>query len=176
MSPFQESETYPRGRRLLLVPIAMLFLLGPYGSMMGGGPSDPVRWTVTMLSIALCTVLLGLGIATPRRRIVIDPQARTITISSTPPPPHFAQLHEQRAFDDVRLVEVREAVGAAGATHGFRATVSFRDAPELLLRNHATRDAAQDTVDHLVLLGLPGHARAAERDALLDAPAPITWL
>lgn len=176
MSPFTESEAFPRGRRVLLVPVAMLLLIGPYGAMLGGGPADPLRWAVAMLSIMGCTVLLALGVAVPRRRITIDPQARTVTISSTPPPPRFGQIHELRSFDDATGVEVRMAGPGERSGPAYRAIVTFRGAPDLHLRPHATREAAQDTVDRLVLLGLPGHSRAAEREALLDAPKPITWL
>lgn len=173
MSPYLESEVFPRGRRLLLVPLALVFLIGPYGSMLGGGPSDPVRWAVTMVCIAICTAILALGLAPPRRRIVVDGEAGTIRISSTPPPPHFGQVHEERAIADVTGVEIE--IGTRNEpTH--RVVVRFRDAPPLYLRANPDRDRAQDTVDRLVLQGLPGHSRADERARMLDAPNPTTWL
>lgn len=176
MSPFEEAQAFPRGRRILLIPVALVFLIGPYGAMLGGGPSDPIIWTLTTISIAVCAAILGLGLAPPRRRVVADGTARTIRISSTPPPPHFAQVHEHRAFDDVTSVEIQEFGTAKTATHGYRVVVGFRDDPALHLRLHRDRESAQRTVDHLVLLGLPGISRAAERAAQLDAPKPATWL
>ena len=171
-----ESETFPRGRRLLLVLLALAFLLGPYGSMLGGGPSDPVRWVVTMLSIALCTAILALGLAPPRRRVVIDPAEGTVRISSTPPPPHFLQLHEHRAIDDVTAVEIGEVGTPKTSGHGYRVVVSFKDDPPLHLSVRKDLEDAQSVVDHLVFLGLPGHSRAAARQAALHAEQPTTWL
>lgn len=171
-----ESEVFPRGRRVLLIPLALVFLIGPYGSMLDGGPSDPLRWLVTMLSIALCTAILALGLAPPRRRVVIDPADGRVRISSTPPPPHFLQIHQFRqlgAVTDVDIVEVGEPKSPG---HGFRVVVSFDADPPLHLRIHRDRERAQDTVDHLVLLGLPGDSRFAARAAQTDAPNPTTWL
>lgn len=167
---------FPRGRRIVLVPLALVFLIGPYGSMLGGGPSDPVRWVATMACIAVCTALLGLGLAPPRRRVFVDGAAGTVRISSTPPPPHFAQVHEMRAIADATSVEIQEDGVRHTKTHGYRVVVSFKDDPALFLQAHRDLDRAQDVLDHLVLLGLPGESRAAMRAARLDAPAPTTWL
>lgn len=176
MSPFQESETFPRGRRVLLIPIALVFLVGPYGSMLGGGPSDPVRWLVTMLSIALCTAILALGLATPRRKVVVDPSEGCVRISSTPPPPHFLQVHELRPISEVTDVDIKPVGVPKTASHGYRVVIAFEDDPDLYLRLHRDQDRAQDTVDHLVLLGLPGHSRAQARAAALNPEQPTTWL
>ncbi|MDO9355571.1 MAG: hypothetical protein Q7T55_17850 [Solirubrobacteraceae bacterium] len=176
MSPFQESETFPRGRRVLLIPVALLFLIGPYGSMLDGGPSDPLRWTVTMICIALCTAILALGLAPPRRRVVIDPEAGTIRISATPPPPHFLQVHEDRPIDDVTDTEIVEFGVARSAGHGYRVVISFESAPPLHLKVHRDRDRAQRTIEHLVLLGLPGDSHLRARNAQFDAEKPTTWL
>ncbi len=46
----------------------------------------------------------------------------------------------------------------------------------LWLNSYADRDLAQDTVDHLALLGLPGTTRADLRAGELTAQAPVTWL
>ncbi len=176
MSPFQESETFPRGRRLLLVPVALIFLLGPYGSMLGGGPSDPLRWVVAMVSIAICTAILALGLAPPQRRVVVDPAEGTVRISSTPPPPHFLQLHEYRAIDDVTSVDIHEVGIAKTSSHGYRVVVSFKNDPPLYLSVRRHFEDAQRLVDHLVFLGLPGQSRAAAREAALSAENPTTWL
>jgi hypothetical protein len=176
VSPFQESETFPRGRRVLLIPVALLFLIGPYGSMLDGGPSDPVRWTVTMVCIALCTAILALGLAPPRRRVTVDPAEGTVRISSTPPPPHFLQVHDDRRIDDVTATEIVEFGTPRTSDHGYRVVISFASAPAVHLRVHRDRSRAQRTIEHLVLLGLPGDSHLRARDAQFDAEKPTTWL
>jgi hypothetical protein len=176
VSPFQESETFPRGRRLVLIPVALVFLLGPYGSMLQGGPHDPLRWVVAMVSIALCAALIGLGLAPPRRTVVIDGKRRTILVSSTPPPPYFAQRHESRTFDDVDRLSIEEIGDRGTDRHGYCVLIHFHGGPSLELRLHENSDFAQDTIDHLVLLGLPGDSRADARQALIGAEKPTTWL
>ncbi|MDQ8046733.1 MAG: hypothetical protein AAGC46_19050, partial [Solirubrobacteraceae bacterium] len=174
--PFIESETYPRGRRLLLVPVALIFLLGPYGSMLGGGPNDTPRWIVAILSIGVCAWLLGLGITVPRRRVTIDGDARTITVASTPPPPSFSHRIVTRSFDDVTGVIIDEIGPRKTDLHGYRVEIAFREGPALELQHHRNSDFAQDTIDHLVLLGLPGVSRSAALDELTSAPKPATYL
>jgi hypothetical protein len=161
---------------LILIPVALVFLLGPYGSMLDGGPKDPLRWAVAMLSIAICAALIGLGLAPPRRRIVIDGRERTIELSATQPPPRFTQYRETWDFDEVERVSIEEEGPRRTDQHGYRATIHFHEGEPLRLERHANSDYAQDTVDHLVRLGLPGDSRAAARDALISAPKPTTWL
>lgn len=176
MPPFIERQTYPRGRRLLLVPVALIFLVGPYGSMMGGGPDSPVRWIVALVSIGICAWLMGLGITVPRRAVTITGETRTIRISATPPPPRFNHDVVERSFDDVAEMTIDEVGTRRTPDHGYQVTITFHDGPALHLKRNRNSDYAQDTVDHLVHLGLPGQTHADALDAMTSAPQPTTWL
>lgn len=177
MSPYSESETFPRGRRKWLVPIAGAFLVGPYGVMLNDGPSGLIPWIATAIAVAAGALFAGAGIARPRRSVIVDGDARTIAVTTTAPLPRIGVRHAEHGFDEVLATGVREVGTKKTPSHGFCPVVSLGDpGSELELRRQPSAEHAQDVIDHLVLLGLPGSSRASQRDAILDAAPPVTWL
>lgn len=178
VAPYLEAEQFPRGKRVLLALPACILLIGPYGAMLGDGPSNPLAWVGTLLAVAAGAVLIGLAIAQPRRRVTVDGDARTIVVAQTAPLPRIGQERAERAFDEVAGTTVEAvAPSSGGGSRGFfQPVIELTGGGRIILRAQPTPEHAQDVIDHLVHLGLPGRSRSAQLDSQTAAPPPTTWL
>ncbi len=176
VAPYLETESFPRGRRLLLVPVACILLVGPYGALLGKTPDGVVAWLVTGLAVAAGALLLGIGIAQPRRRFTADAETQTLEIAQTADLPRIGLLRVTRPFSAVAETGIEEVGTKRRPDHGFRPVLTLASGERIVLRRQESEGQAQNVIDHLVRLGLPGTSRAALRDAELDAPPPTTWL
>lgn len=176
VAPYLETEQFPRGTRVLLAAPACALLVGPYGALLGDAPDNVLVYTVLALAVAAGALLIGLAIAQPRRRVTIDGEQRTITISQTAPLPRIGQDRAERAFDDVASTSIEGAGSGDRSRRAFHPVLLLTSGERIVLRAQPTEDHAQDVIDHLVLLGLPGTHRDADRDAQLSAEPPPTWL
>ncbi|MBJ7472555.1 MAG: hypothetical protein JHD16_14710 [Solirubrobacteraceae bacterium] len=176
VAPYLETETFPRGRRLLLVPVACLMLVGPYGALLGDGPGSLVAWVFTLITGGIGALLLGVGIAQPRRLFTADGSAKTVTISQTGRLPKLTLDRVERPFAAVTATSIEEVGTQREPGHGFRPVLTLTGGDRILLRRQADAEQAQNVIDHLVRLGLPGVSRAAVREAQFGAPPPTNWL
>lgn len=178
VAPYLESEQFPRGKRVLLAVPACVLMIGPYGSLRGDGPDNPITYAVLLLALAAGAALIGLAIAQPRRRVTIDGATQLITITQTAPLPRVGQDRAERAFDAVRATHIEAGTPAAGgrAARGFHPVLDLTDGSRIVLRAQPTEDHAQDVIEHLVLLGLPGASRSTAFETQLRAEPPPSWL
>lgn len=176
VAPYLETESFPRGRRVLLVPVACALLVGPYGALLGKAPDGILAWIVTVAAVAAGAVLLGIGIAQPRRRFTADATTQTLQIAQTADLPHVALVRVERPFSAVATTSIEEVGTQRRPDHGYRPVITLTSGDRIVLRRQERAEQAQNVIDHLVRLGLPGVSRAAMREAELDAPPPTTWL
>lgn len=175
MTPYLEVRTLAptRARRFLAIIAAALLVL-PVGALLPGGTSDPTLRILAMLAIAILAPLLGLAFARPREFLTVDADAGTIVVRTTGELPDPRAQIEEWPIASARNVAIEEFGSPAYPRWGVR--IDLASGEELYLNTYADRDLAQDTVDHLVLLGLPGQARSDLRAGELAAEPPVTWL
>ncbi len=176
VAPYLETESFPRGRRVLLAPVAMALLVGPYTALLGEGPEGTIRWVLTVLAVAAGGALLGVSIAQPRRMFRADGDAKTLTVSQTAPLPRVGLTRVERPFSAVSATGIEEVGTKKRPDHGFCPVITLSNGERIILRRQRGSEQAQNVIDHLVRLGLPGLSRAAVRDAEVGAPPPTTWL
>lgn len=176
VAPYLETEQFPRGKRVLLAVPACALLVGPYGAFLGDSPDNPVAYVVLAVAVAAAAMLIGLAIAQPRRRVTIDGDARTVTISQTASLPRIGQGQAERSFDDVTGTTIDATVADDRPGRTFQPVLELAGGDRIVLRAQRSEEDAQAVVDHLVLLGLPGTHSAADQDAQLSAEPPTTWL
>lgn len=176
VAPYIETEQFPRGSRVLLAVPACALLVGPYGAFLGGSPDNPLAYVVLAIAVAAGAMLIGLAIAQPRRRVTVDGDTRAITITQTAPLPRIGQERAERSFDAVVDTRIEAAAAEGRPGRDFRPTLELDSGDRIVLRAQRSEDAAQEIIDHLVLLGLPGRHSAADADAQLSAEPPTTWL
>lgn len=176
IAPYLETESFPRGRRILLAPVACALLIGPYGTLLGGGPDHALALLLAILAVAAGAALLGVSIAQPRRKFTADGDSRTLEVAQTASLPRIGLDRVERPFDAVTATTIEEVGTRRRPGHGFRPVITFQSDERMLLRRQDTAEQAQNVIDHLVRLGLPGTSRAAMREAELNAPPPTTWL
>ena len=176
VAPYLETESFPRGRRLVLVPVAVALLVGPYTALLGDGPDSALVWLITALAVAVGALLLGIGIAQPRRTFTADGETETVKVAQTAELPHIGLVRVERPFSAVASTSI-ETTGTKGRTDfGFCPVITLSSGERIILRRQRGSEEAQNVIDHLVRLGLPGNSRAAVREAELNAPPPTTWL
>lgn len=174
MTPYLEVRPLPApSRRLLLVCTAALLVV-PVGALLPGGTTEPLLRLLAMLAIAILAPILGLAYARPRQLVEVDADRGTIIRRTTGHLPDPRARVEEFPIADATAVVLEELGTPTTPEWGVR--IELRADDPILLRSYADRDLAQDTVDHLVLLGLPGHSRAHAREAALTAAPPATWL
>lgn len=175
MTPYLEVRTLAptRARRLLAI-VAAALLVAPVGALLPGGVSDPALRILAMLAIAVLAPVLGLAFARPRELLTVDADAGTIVVRTTGELPDPRAQIEQWPIAAARRVELEEFGSPMHPRWGVR--IDLDGDEQLFLNAYDDRDLAQDTVDHLVLLGLPGTARADLRAGELTASPPVTWL
>lgn len=175
MTPYVEVRTLPASSaRRWLTLIAAALLVVPVGALLPGGATDAAPRALALLAIVVVAPVLGLALARPRETITVDAGEGTIcrrTVGVLPDP----RAHEERwpiaAARRVTLVET-----ALHGTPAWGVEVELDGDEPLRLHAYIDRDLAQDTVDHLVLLGVPGTSRAQLRAAELRAEPPTVWL
>lgn len=175
MTPYLEVRPLApsRTRRLLALVIAALLVV-PVGALLPGGASDPLLRGLAILAIALLAPVLGLALGRPREFLTVDAEAGTIVLRTTGELPDPRARVRTWPISAARRVELDESGSAVHPRFGVR--IDLDDGEQLHLTSYADRDLAQDTVDHLVLLGLPGASRARLRDREFAAQPPVTWL
>lgn len=173
VAPYLETEQFPRGSRVLLALPACLLLIGPYGAFLGDSPDSPLVYAILAVAVAAGALLIGVAIAQPRRRVTIDGESCTITIAQTAALPRLRQDRAERSFDDVVDTHI-EAVTPGG--RGFHPVLDLGSSDRIVLRAQSSEEGAQEVIDHLVLLGLPGTHSAADTEAQFSAEPPTTWL
>lgn len=175
MTPYLEVRTLApsRARRLLAFVTAALLVL-PVGALLPGGTDDPLLRLAAILTIAVLAPILGLAFARPRELLTVDAEAGTIVVRTTGELPDPRAQLEVWPIADALAVELEEYGSPVHPRWGVR--IDLRDGEQLFLNSFSDRDLAQDTVDHLVLLGLPGTSRAELRAGELTAQPPVTWL
>lgn len=176
VAPYLETEQFPRGSRVLLALPACLLLIGPYGAFLGDSPDNPFVYAILAVALAAGALLIGLAIAQPRRRVTIDGESRTIAIAQTAPLPRFRQDRAERSFDDVVGTRIEAAAAGDRPGRGFHPVLELGSGDRIVLRAQSSEEGAQEVIDHLVLLGLPGRHSAADAGAQLSAEPPTTWL
>lgn len=176
VAPYLETESFPRGRRLLLAPVAGALLIGPYTAMFGRGPDSAITWVLTALAVVAGAGLLGIAIAQPRRTFTADGESQTLHVAQTAPLPRVALDRVERPFSAVTATSIEEEGTKRRPDHGFRPVITLASGERIVLRCQRESEQAQNVIDHLVLLGLPGQSRAALREAEFNAPPPTTWL
>lgn len=174
MIAYLERRTLPQplGRWLVVLSGALLVL--PVGVLLpGSGSSQPVQ-ALAILAIIVLAPVLGIGVAHPRRTVTVDGDAGTISVRTSGELPDPRTREQRWPISQARAVELEELGTPSRPSWGVRIDLDG-DEP-IHLNAYDERDLAQDTIDHLVLLGLPGHSRAAHRERELTAAPPATWL
>ncbi len=175
VTPYLEVRTLaPSRARRLLAFITAALLVMPVGALLPGGSSEPLIRIAAIVAIALLAPVLGLALARPRQFLTVDAQAGTIALRTTGDLPDPRAQTASWPISAARRVELEQLGSPARPRWGVRIDLTG-DEP-LWLNSYADRDLAQDTVDHLALLGLPGTTRADLRAGELTAQAPVTWL
>ncbi|MBO9533106.1 MAG: hypothetical protein J7513_09060 [Solirubrobacteraceae bacterium] len=174
MTPFLERRSLPPGHRRWLVVLSGALLVAPVGALFPGNDSSTAEIALAVLMILLVAPILGVGLARPRRTITVDGERGTITVRTSGELPDPRAREREWPISAARAVELEDLGNPAHPSWGVRIELA-NDEP-IHLNAFSERELAQDTVDHLVLLGLPGHSRAAEREAALSAGPPETWL
>lgn len=175
MTPYLEVRTLPpaRARRLLALVTAALLVL-PVGALLPGGAEHPLVRLAAILAIAALAPILGLALSRPRELLTVDAALGTIVVRTTGELPDPRAQVQEWPISAARLVELEEYGSPMHPRWGVR--IDLDGDEQLFLNRYADRDLAQDTVDHLVLLGLPGISRADLRARELVAQPPVTWL
>lgn len=175
MTPYLEVRTLApsRGRRVLAI-VASALLVVPVGALLPGGTEDPVLRVVAIIAIALLAPVLGLAYARPREVVTVDAEAGTILVRTTGQLPDPRAELEEWPISAARAVELEVYGTPPDRRWGVR--INLDGDEQLFLNSYRDRDLAQDTIDHLVLLGLPGTSRADLRAGELAAQPPARWL
>ncbi|MFT4036133.1 MAG: hypothetical protein QM679_11225 [Patulibacter sp.] len=175
MTPYVEAQVLaPQPARRWLAVAAVALLIAPVSVWMPGGPTDVAVRGLSLLAIALVAPLLGFALAPPRQTLTIDGDQRMIVRRTVGELPNPRAREERWPLAAARHAELVERGPAGSRRWGVR--VELAGGPPLELETFADRDLAQNTLDHLVLLGIPGTSRAKLRDASLTARPPAIWL
>ncbi|MEH3054853.1 MAG: hypothetical protein PGN13_12760 [Patulibacter minatonensis] len=178
MTPYLEVRSLPRSsQRSVLVLVVCALLVVPVGVLIPVGDGDPssgIARALAMLAILLLAPVLGLALGRPRAFITVDAEAGEITRRTTGHLPDPRAQTERWPITAARVAELEELGTPSRPRWGVQILLDG-DEP-LHLNSYADRDFAQDTLDHLVLLGIPGHSRAHDREASYAQTPPEQWL
>lgn len=158
----------------MLTAIAVLLLVVPVGALLPGSTTAPAMRALAMLAIIAIAPVLGFALSRPRETITIDATAGTITRRTVGELPDPRAHEEQWPIAAARSAELVELGTPTYPSWGVQVDLAGDD--PLRLKAYADRDLAQDTLDHLVLLGIPGQSRAQARAEQLAAEPPTVWL
>jgi len=173
VTPYLEVRTLPPGPRWPAAVVVALLVL-PVGALLPGSTTSAALRALAMLAIILLAPLLGLSLARPRQTVTVDAEAGTIVRRTAGALHHVRARVEEWPLSAAHHVELEDLGTPVFPEFGVR--IDFEGSEALELRAYTERDLAQDTVDHLVLLGIPGHSRAESREAELTAVPPSVWL
>jgi hypothetical protein len=174
VTPYLEVRRLPHGSRRWIAVIAGALLVVPVGALLPGGTSDPVLRAAALLAIVLCAPVLGLAFSQPHEMITVDADAGTITSRRVGELPDPRAQERSWPIAAARAVELEDLGTPVHPEWAVR--IAFTDGDALPLKSYPDLDLAQDTVDHLVLLGIAGPSRAQQREAALRAEPPEVWL
>ena len=174
MTPYLEVRNLPGRSRTWLVVLCGALLVMPIGALLPGGTTDPALRALAIVAILALSPVLGLGFSRPRQFVTVDGDEGTIVLRTTGGLPD-PRAHESRWPISAATRVVLENHGTTPLPlWGVR--IELDGAPAIELRRYEDRDLAQDTVDHLVLLGLPGPSRAAGRANDFTGDPSTVWL
>lgn len=174
MTPYVEVRALEHRSRRWIALLAGALLVMPVGVLLPGGTSSLTTKLLAVVAITVLAPLLGAAFSRPRELITVDGDAGTIvrrTLGRLPNP----RAHVEEWPISAAASVVIEDLGTPTYPE-WRAEILLHDGTRILLDGHDDHDLAQDTVDHLVLLGIPGRSRAHARADAYAAPPPTTWL
>lgn len=178
MTPYLETRALPVGRRRSLAILAAALMVPPAGALLPGAAQSSAVQILAVVALLLLAPLLGLGFSRGREVITVGEIDGMIERRITGELPDPRARVDRWPISSARLAELDERGTVMEPRWGV--LIHFDgDEPPLRLRAWTDRDHAQDTVDHLVLLGIPGTSRQHQRDALhasLNDPARGPYL
>lgn len=155
----------PVGRRRILAIVAAALMVPPAGALMPSAAQSPGVQMLAIIILLLLAPLLGLGFSRGREMITVDGSAGTIERRITGELPDPRARIDRWPISSAHHAELDERGTVMHPSWGV--IIYFTgDEPPLRLRAWVDRDHAQDTLDHLVLLGISGDSRQHQRDAL----------
>jgi hypothetical protein len=174
VTPYLEVRSLPPGHRRWLAAICGVLLVLPVGTLLPGSSAEPLTRALAILAIMVLSPVLGLGLARPRALLTVDADLGTIALRTSGALPDPRARETTWPIGQAERAQLEELGTPAFPSWGVRIDLAG-DAP-LHLRAYADIDLARDTLDHLVLLGIPGQSRAKDRERELVAEPPGVWL